>query len=155
MKKYQGTKVVQAEPMNELQAVELGYARANVDNHEWRQGYHVVYPDGYESWSPKKVFEESYTCCETVLNRLTIEFKELSEKLRKLEAFIESGKDKELSIAERELLKLQYLSMSAYRRILRLRQGIMVSIEMEKELKEINRQAVKHESKSENTEEEA
>lgn len=23
-------------------------------------GYHVVYKDGYESWSPKKAFEEGY-----------------------------------------------------------------------------------------------
>ncbi len=45
MKKYIGTKEVQAEPMNELEAVELGYARSNEDNHEWREGYHVVYPE--------------------------------------------------------------------------------------------------------------
>jgi len=25
-----------------------------------RDGYKVVYPDGYVSWSPKKVFEEAY-----------------------------------------------------------------------------------------------
>jgi hypothetical protein len=25
-----------------------------------REGYHVTYPDGYESWSPKDVFEEAY-----------------------------------------------------------------------------------------------
>ena len=49
MKKYISIKEVQAEPMNELQAVELGYARPNEDNHEWREGYHVVYPDGYHS----------------------------------------------------------------------------------------------------------
>ena len=23
-------------------------------------GYHVIYPDGYHSWSPKSVFEEAY-----------------------------------------------------------------------------------------------
>ena len=26
-----------------------------------QEGYKVVYPDGYESWSPKEVFESSYT----------------------------------------------------------------------------------------------
>lgn len=33
-----------------------------VDNKdgEYIQGYLVVYPDGYKSWSPKHVFEESY-----------------------------------------------------------------------------------------------
>ena len=56
MKTYIGTKQVKAEPMDELAAVEKGYARKNEDSHEWRQGYHVQYanPDGstYDSWSP-------------------------------------------------------------------------------------------------------
>lgn len=37
MKTYIGTKQVKAEPMNELAAVEKGYARKNEDNHEWRK----------------------------------------------------------------------------------------------------------------------
>lgn len=44
MKEYIGTKVVQAEP-----AIKDG-----------RDGYKVVYADGYESWSPKDTFEEAY-----------------------------------------------------------------------------------------------
>lgn len=39
MKTYIGTKQVKAEPMNELAAVEKGYARKNEDNHEWREGF--------------------------------------------------------------------------------------------------------------------
>ena len=33
-----------------------------VDNKdvEYIHGYLVIYPDGYKSWSPKHVFEESY-----------------------------------------------------------------------------------------------
>lgn len=61
MKKYKGTKVVSAEPMNEYDAVQKRIARPNTDNHEWREGYRVVYADGYESWSPKNVFEEAYS----------------------------------------------------------------------------------------------
>lgn len=68
MKTYIGTKQVKAEPMNELVAVENGYARKNEDNHEWCEGYHVQYtnPDGstYDSWSPKQVFENSYNVCD-------------------------------------------------------------------------------------------
>ncbi len=68
MKTYIGTKQVKAEPMDELAAVEKGFARKNEDNHEWRQGYHVQYtnPDGsvYDSWSPKDVFERSYNVCD-------------------------------------------------------------------------------------------
>lgn len=63
LKKYIGTKVVEARPMNEIIAESVGYARKNIDNHEWREGYHVRYtnPDGstYDSWSPKSVFEEA------------------------------------------------------------------------------------------------
>lgn len=68
MKTYIGTKQVKAEPMDELAAVEKGFARKNEDKHEWRQGYHVQYtnPDGsvYDSWSPKDVFERSYNVCD-------------------------------------------------------------------------------------------
>lgn len=64
LKKYIGTKVVEARPMNEIDAESIGYTRKNSDNHEWRNGYHVRYtnPDGsfYDSWSPKNVFEKAY-----------------------------------------------------------------------------------------------
>lgn len=64
LKKYIGTKVVEARPMNEIDAEYIGYARKNSGNHEWRDGYHVRYtnPDGsfYDSWSPKDVFEKAY-----------------------------------------------------------------------------------------------
>lgn len=53
MKQYIGTKIVQAEPQ------ELRYRNeAGEDIRE--DGYRVVYRDGYESWSPKDVFEEAY-----------------------------------------------------------------------------------------------
>ena len=44
MKSYIGTKVIQAEPC--------------MKNDE--DGYKVIYEDGYESWSPKEVFERCY-----------------------------------------------------------------------------------------------
>ena len=45
MEQYIGTKIIHAEPMEK----------------NGREGYKVVYaPDGYESWSPKDVFEEAY-----------------------------------------------------------------------------------------------
>ena len=52
MKTYIGTKVVQAEPMDDPN---------NDDNAgDPRPGYKVVYEDGYLSWSPKDVFERCY-----------------------------------------------------------------------------------------------
>lgn len=92
LKKYIGTKVVKARPMNEIDAETIGYARKNSDHHEYREGYHVQYtnPDGstYDSWSPKDVFEEAYKPSETVLDRLKIERNELRERVEKLEDFI-------------------------------------------------------------------
>jgi hypothetical protein len=50
MQTYIGCKIIQAEPMDEtITGVKIP-----------RQGYRVVYPDGYASWSPKEVFEEAY-----------------------------------------------------------------------------------------------
>lgn len=87
MKKYVGTKTVKAMPMNELAAVEKGYARENEDNHEWREGYHVQYtnPDGsiYDSWSPKSVFEKAYRAAETPADRIKIELEELNTRFAK------------------------------------------------------------------------
>lgn len=48
MLQYIGTKVIQAEPSK---------------NQDGEPGYKVIYPDGYESWSPEGPFE-AYRCCE-------------------------------------------------------------------------------------------
>ena len=59
MAAYIGIKIVQAVPMMEKAFVEqeknLPFGPA-----ENRSGYMVVYPDGYESWSPKDTFEAAY-----------------------------------------------------------------------------------------------
>ncbi len=34
--------------------------KAYRDDRDGKAGYAVTYPDGYESWSPKEVFEEAY-----------------------------------------------------------------------------------------------
>ena len=51
MKKYIGTKIIQAEPH------EKDYGPPETHG---QPGYLVVYPDGYTSWSPKSAFEEAY-----------------------------------------------------------------------------------------------
>ena len=92
LKKYIGTKVVEARPMYEIDAESIGYARKNSDNHEWRDGYHVRYtnPDGsfYDSWSPKDVFEKAYKPAETFLDRLKMERSDIADKLIKLRHFL-------------------------------------------------------------------
>lgn len=129
LKQYKGTKTVKAEPMNESVAVEKGFARANKDGHEWREGYHVQYtnPDGstYDSWSPKDVFEKSYQVAEDFKDRLIIEFNELKERFNKLDAFLD-GKhyDKiveKCGTVQTALMLSQYHAMKHYYDILKTR----------------------------------
>ena len=118
MKTYVGTKTVKAMPMNELAAVEKGYARKNEDNHEWREGYHVQYtnPDGsiYNSWSPKSVFEKAYQVAETPLDRMNIEYGEVSERYMKGLQFINSMNFDKLSYLAKTLLSAQSESQREY-----------------------------------------
>lgn len=70
MEQYIGTKIIQAEAakrfwmpdgskviasVNEIMAYEIQKEATACD-----EGYKVRYPDGYESFSPKEVFEEAY-----------------------------------------------------------------------------------------------
>ena len=58
MKKYIGCKMIEAEPMNLYEfSMNIKGHDCKVDNQE---GYKVVYPDGYVSWSPKEIFEKAY-----------------------------------------------------------------------------------------------
>ena len=59
MQSYIGCKIIQAEPMDGWFFLET-VKRQDCKNRETRPGYKVVYPDGYISWSSKKVFEEAY-----------------------------------------------------------------------------------------------
>lgn len=60
MRKYIGTKLVEAEPAWRLngKVYEAGTMFGSADRPE--EGYRVRYADGYESWSPKEVFEAAY-----------------------------------------------------------------------------------------------
>ena len=90
MKQYTGTKTVKAVPMTYGEAHERGLIRENayVEEYNDNKGYHVIYPDGYESWSPAEVFEDAYKLSETPLDRLNIEIADLKQKADKLGAFI-------------------------------------------------------------------
>lgn len=81
MKKYIGTKVIDAKPMN----------RGDYNKHRWLDisanenpaddGYLVKYQDGYESWSPKNVFEEAYRECNDMTFGLAIEAMKKGKKV--------------------------------------------------------------------------
>lgn len=60
MKQYIGTKVIEARPMNRGEYNEYRGWTIPANENPADEGYLVKYPDGYESWSPKAVFEEAY-----------------------------------------------------------------------------------------------
>ena len=59
MEKFIGTKVIMAEPMTMVEAQKVLGREIKPATVE-EDGYLVEYKDGYKSWSPKSVFEESY-----------------------------------------------------------------------------------------------
>lgn len=63
VKQYIGTKMIKAKPMNRGDYNK--YRGWNIPKNEnpADEGYLVMYSDGYESWSPKKQFEEAYRDC--------------------------------------------------------------------------------------------
>lgn len=65
MKKYIGTKLVEAEP--------CAAWKDTGDHKTGDPGYKVRYPDGYESWSPEKVFERAYRPTDCMSFGLAIE----------------------------------------------------------------------------------
>lgn len=73
MKKYIGTKTVQATPAVRkgdkiyLPGDEIPKSLETVED-----GYKVIYPNGYESWCPKDEFEKTYHLAETLLKGCTL-----------------------------------------------------------------------------------
>ena len=63
MKKYVGTKMLEARPMNRGEYNEYRGWTIPANENPNDEGYLVKYQDGYESWSPKDIFEESYKDC--------------------------------------------------------------------------------------------
>ena len=130
MKKYIGTKQIEAEPMTMGEAYEknlLQTGRVPEDSEKGNAGYHVKYEDGYESWSPAETFEKAYKVADTPLDRMAIEENELADRIEKLHAFMHGDKFKELDGTTRAMLAVQYSSMSAYLHVLRLRSTKMES----------------------------
>ena len=82
MQTYLGVKVVGAEP--EPAPVKMGEYEAGTE------GYKIIYPDGYISWSPKEVFEEAYR----PIDKLTLGLaKEAMNKGKKVARAGWNGKD--------------------------------------------------------------
>lgn len=123
MRKYIGTKQVSATPAWRIDGKIYPKDGEVPRSMNREDGYKVVYEDGYESWSPKDVFEKAYKVAETFLDRLMIERKELAEKLEKLCLFTDSPKFMDVVKDEnqRELLIKQRDYMGEYLNILNQR----------------------------------
>lgn len=99
MDKYIGTKIIEAVP-----AIRKG---GKVYEEGWpipksmdptEEGYKVRYPDGYESWSPKDVFEEAYRPTDCMSFGLAIEAMKKGKKVARRGW---NGKNQHIELATR------------------------------------------------------
>lgn len=99
MKKYIGTKIIEAIPAIRKggKVYEVGQPIPRNMDHE-EDGYKVRYPDGYESFSPKAVFEEAYRETDYLSFGLAIE---AAKKGKKIARRGWNGKNQYVELAER------------------------------------------------------
>lgn len=131
MKKYFGTKQVQAEPMTYGGAYNAGLIPSNsyVEELADNDGYLVILSDGSKEWREKGDFESTFKVADTPLDRVNIECSEIMERTNKLGVFIHNqndGKDfQALPLGTRAMLMAQFHAMGAYSNLLNLRQSCM------------------------------
>lgn len=73
MKKYIGTKLIKAKPMTRGEYNKYRGWTIPADENPADEGYLVKHSDDYESWSPKKQFDEAYRECDNMTFGLAIE----------------------------------------------------------------------------------
>lgn len=135
MEHFIGIKEIDAKPMTRGEYNEYRGWTIPVDENPADEGYLVKYPDGYESWSPKEVFEKAYTkydgtgLMSTVdgmrsanyKERFQAEFSQLCIRLVGLNHMLEkylAGKLDFKPSCSYNLLHQQYVYMSDYLRTL-------------------------------------
>lgn len=115
MRTYIGTKTIKAVPMGKAEAEKV-LDKSITPATPGTDGYLVEYPDGYRSWSPKKVFEEAYRISGTPVDRMRIELADLNERICKaIRATYTFGA---LPEEERWQLKKQLEAMQNYAEVL-------------------------------------
>lgn len=118
MKKYIGTKQIEAEPMTMGEAYRRGLLHAGrvpSESEKSKAGYYVKYDNGYESWSPADVFEKAYKLADTYLDRLRIERDELHDRYVKAKNYLSSPlAEKQLTPREKGSLAAQVEFMRQY-----------------------------------------
>lgn len=81
MRKYIGTKIIQAVPAVRIDGVIYTYDEPIPRAMNREDGYKVIYPDGYVSFSPKNVFEEAYRPTDDMSFGLAIEAAKKGHKI--------------------------------------------------------------------------
>lgn len=81
MRKYIGTKIIQAVPAVRIDGVIYTYDEPIPRAMNRENGYKVIYPDGYVSFSPKDVFEEAYRPTDDMSFGLAIEAAKKGHKI--------------------------------------------------------------------------
>lgn len=82
MEQYIGTKVVEAKPVNRGEYNAYRGWPIPEGEDQSKEGYLVRYqPDGYESWSPKEVFEQAYRRTDGLNFGLALEAAKLGHKI--------------------------------------------------------------------------
>ena len=150
MKKYVGTKIIEATEMNRGDYNKYrGWTIPENENPE-DEGFLVKYSDGYESWSPKKQFEEAYREYDktklpstAVLmqsndykERFKAEYFQLVIRYKGLKAMIEKWDKGTLAFnptCPRSTYNMQINAMSEYIAILEAR-AVMEDIDLESEV---------------------
>lgn len=128
LRPFIGTKKIKATPMTWGQYCELRELKPveDVDRNPPPQtlGYLVEYPDaehrndprfdGYLSWSPSKVFDESYQPAETEQNLIKIEIRRTESEMERLQNRVNA----EIHHSDHRLVKIQISMMQAYLQVL-------------------------------------
>lgn len=126
MKKYLGVKLIEAEKQ-----YKPGLRYEGDSGSLKGEGYKVVYEDGYESWSPKDVFEKVYRPIKEWRDKCRIggedqeyimevvyEAESLQSKVDKLSKFIDGERYKSIDEEEKDRISQQLLAMKYYLTIL-------------------------------------
>lgn len=125
---FVGTKKIKATPMTWGQYCELRGIPVTQDGNPGLTpqtfGYLVEYPDtehlndprfdGYLSWSPSKVFVESYQPAETEQNLIKIEIRRTEAEMERLQNRV----NVEIHHSDHQLVKIQISMMQAYLQVL-------------------------------------
>lgn len=138
MKQYLGVKLISAEICSQEQFAgaknfgDLSKLSGGID----KEGYKVVYEDGYTSWSPKEVFEKAYkelgdisvvgiakriaacTPPSPAKHRMVEELSTLVARVDKLDDFTKTVIYSNLDVEIQNLLALQLNSMKLYLSVL-------------------------------------